>query len=993
MAIVDVSKIPNNSKFDPVREAILELEDSILSGVAGVSALNGQTGAVDIVAGSNITLSASGGSITINSTATGGSLTGELTLAAGDGIGLSSPSIFDGSTDLTVTITNTDRPNDGELTFIAGAGLSTATGADWTNELQTWSQQGRVWTVGESNVFSANTADNISITLQHDDTSSQASLTNSGGIVIQSVGLDTFGHVQSMVPVNLDNRYLAFRTITVGASNIVADLYNDTLTLSSSNGISLSANTSTDAITISGDNKFKFVYTEDDSTTLTPSAYNSTLTLNGSPSISVSSDSGTNTVSFALSLNDISFDEDGNRIARGLLYYQQSGTPTASDKPSGTFDFTTYTIDLTGVNASDWSENPPQAGSPSVTLYVLRYESVDTGGGTTDARTVDFGDIQEATGFEAPVTFSDFTSGGRTIIDGGRIQTGSVSSNGFVVGSTPTDYSTEGTKIFLEGNGQNYAGDIISEQFRIVNGSAYFKGNLYVGTNLLTENNTLNSNTTAADVSGLGDLATQDTVAAATQVTGLGDLALQDFVAANTQITGLGALALLDAVTTNQVTGLGSLALLDSVSTSQVTGLGALASLDTVSTSLVTGLGSLAVLDTVSTSLITGLGDLATLNTVSATTQVTGLGALATQNTVSATTQVTGLGGLALLSQITASEIQAAAVTVDAIANNAITEGKIAANAVTEGKIVANAVVADKIAANAIVSDKIATDAVIASKILAGAITTAKISAGAVTAAKINAGDLAANTAFMNTLLATDGTFTGTLQAGQVTITDNEITLGATNFYTEVGEIIFENQSGNKVADLKATTYGSNEVTLATYQTAGGTVKANQLILSNNRFFLGDSNNAFARTETISGIDYMILNADRYQLRGSMPTTASAANLFMDTSNNNQLSRSTSSLKYKTDVQDYDKGIDVINSLRPVYYKGKTDGDKQFAGLIAEEVNAAGLDEFVMYDLEGQPDALAYSNMVALLIKGMQEQQEQIELLKSEVEALKNNTA
>lgn len=994
---VDVSKIPNNNKFDPVRDAILELEAEIGSGVAGVSSVNGETGAVTIAAGSNVSVVTSANTVTISSTAGGGSLDGELTLAAGTGIGLSSPSVFDGTTDLTVTITNTEIPNNPTITVITGDGLQTSAGLTWSQETQTWSQLNREWSLSEGSEFTLNQSVDKSITISHGNTSNVSDVANTGVTVLQSIGFDQFGHTTSISSVNVltetDSRYLSFRTINVGTGSVVADLYNDTLTLSPTNGISLSANSSTDTITISGDNKFKFVYTEDDNKTLTPGAYNSILTLNGSPSISVSSDTGTNTVSFALSLNDISFDENGNRIARGLLYYQLSGTPIDSDKPAGTFDFTTYTIDLTGANASKWMENPPQSGSPSVTLYVLRYESVDTGGGTTDARAVDFGDILEATGFEAPVTFSDFTSGGRTIIDGGKIQTGAISSNGFVVGSTPTDYSTEGTKIFLEGNGQNYAGDIISEQFRIVNGTGYFKGNLYVGTNLLTENNTLNSNTTASDVSGLGALATQDTVAAATQVTGLGDLALEDFVNANTQITGLGALALLDAVNAStQVTGLGSLALLDSVTTGQVTGLGALATLDTVSTSLVTGLGALAVLDTLSTSLITGLGDLATLNTVSATTQVTGLGALATQNTVSATTQVTGLGGLALLSQITASEIQAAAVTVDAIANNAITEGKIAANAVTEGKIVANAVVADKIAANAIVSDKIATDAIIASKILAGAITTAKISAGAVTAAKINAGDLAANTAFMNTLLATDGTFTGTMQAGQVTITDNKITLGATNFYSSVGEVIFNNESGNKVADMKATSYGSNEVTLAAYQTAGGTIKANQLILSNNRFFLGDANNAFARTETIAGVDYMIFNADRYQLRGSMPTTAAAANLYINPAANYQLSRSTSSLKYKKDVQDYNKGINEINQLRPVYYKGKEDGDKIYAGLIAEEVHDAGLNEFVMYDADGQPDALAYQNMVSLLIKGMQEQQAQIESLKAEVQALKNNT-
>lgn len=357
MAIVDVSKIPNNSKFDPVREAILELEDSILSGVAGVSSLNGQTGAVNIVAGSNITLSASGGSITINSTATGGSLTGELTLAAGDGIGLSSPSIFDGSTDLTVTITNTDRPNDGELTFIAGAGLSTATGADWPDELQTWSQQGRVWTVGESNVFSANTSDNVSITLQHDDTSSQASLTNSGGIVIQSVGLDTFGHVQSMVPVNLDNRYLAFRTFN----------------------------------------------TEDDNDSIVATSYNDTITFDGSASISVTKDANLKKINIGLALSDIRFD-NGVRVARGFVYWQEQGQPTSADLPtSSTFDFTTGRIT---INDSSWDQVPPLTGSAITEYYIARYESRDEGSGTSSSRSVDYDDPIEATGFEGPVTFN-----------------------------------------------------------------------------------------------------------------------------------------------------------------------------------------------------------------------------------------------------------------------------------------------------------------------------------------------------------------------------------------------------------------------------------------------------------------------------------------------------------------------------------------------------------------------------------------------------------
>jgi hypothetical protein len=71
-------------------------------------------------------------------------------------------------------------------------------------------------------------------------------------------------------------------------------------------------------------------------------------------------------------------------------------------------------------------------------------------------------------------------------------------------------------------------------------------------------------------------------------------------------------------------------------------------------------------------------------------------------------------------------------------------------------------------------------------------------------------------------------------------------------------------------------------------------------------------------------------------------------------------------------------------ALRPVTYKSKSanDGETVFGGLIAEEVHAAGLTEFVQYAEDGTPDALAYGNMVSLCIKAIQE-------LKAEFDAYK----
>ena len=104
-------------------------------------------------------------------------------------------------------------------------------------------------------------------------------------------------------------------------------------------------------------------------------------------------------------------------------------------------------------------------------------------------------------------------------------------------------------------------------------------------------------------------------------------------------------------------------------------------------------------------------------------------------------------------------------------------------------------------------------------------------------------------------------------------------------------------------------------------------------------------------------------------------TTGSAANVYIDTGG--ALYRSTSSLKYKKNVQDAVHGLADLLALRSVTYQGKSDADvgKTFGGLIAEEVHAAGITEFVQYAEDGTPDALHYGNMVSLCIKSIQEQQ------------------
>ncbi len=119
-------------------------------------------------------------------------------------------------------------------------------------------------------------------------------------------------------------------------------------------------------------------------------------------------------------------------------------------------------------------------------------------------------------------------------------------------------------------------------------------------------------------------------------------------------------------------------------------------------------------------------------------------------------------------------------------------------------------------------------------------------------------------------------------------------------------------------------------------------------------------------------------------------TSGGAANMFVQT--DGSFYRSTSSLKYKTNVQDATHGLADLLQLRSVTYEGKaeTDAGKTFGGLIAEEVHAVGLTEFVQYAEDGSPDALAYGNMVSLCIKAIQEQQALITQLTARITALES---
>lgn len=104
-----------------------------------------------------------------------------------------------------------------------------------------------------------------------------------------------------------------------------------------------------------------------------------------------------------------------------------------------------------------------------------------------------------------------------------------------------------------------------------------------------------------------------------------------------------------------------------------------------------------------------------------------------------------------------------------------------------------------------------------------------------------------------------------------------------------------------------------------------------------------------------------------------------------------------SDIRIKKNIEDIDKGLDFVKSLRPVKYNiSNNDTDiKEHWGLIAQELQEKIGDSKGVLDVPENPDnmmSIAYTELVAPLIKAIQEQQEQIESLKQEIQSIKNAT-
>lgn len=103
-----------------------------------------------------------------------------------------------------------------------------------------------------------------------------------------------------------------------------------------------------------------------------------------------------------------------------------------------------------------------------------------------------------------------------------------------------------------------------------------------------------------------------------------------------------------------------------------------------------------------------------------------------------------------------------------------------------------------------------------------------------------------------------------------------------------------------------------------------------------------------------------------------------------------------SDTRLKKDVVDYENGIDKVMALHPITfnwkqeeYQDKNFDDRNHIGFIAQEVEEIVPQVVTTADDEMKTKSIAYSDLVPVLTKAIQEQQKEIETLKAEIQVIK----
>jgi hypothetical protein len=120
-----------------------------------------------------------------------------------------------------------------------------------------------------------------------------------------------------------------------------------------------------------------------------------------------------------------------------------------------------------------------------------------------------------------------------------------------------------------------------------------------------------------------------------------------------------------------------------------------------------------------------------------------------------------------------------------------------------------------------------------------------------------------------------------------------------------------------------------------------------------------------------------------------VPGMAVGAGTVVQITASGQLVKNTSSSRYKQSISPLQEDFDRLMDLEPKRFKYNSDSERWQVGYIAEEVDAAGLENLVHYDQSGQPDSVDYAKMVIYANELLKKQRDLLDEQRAEIGQLR----
>lgn len=334
---------------------------------------------------------------------------------------------------------------------------------------------------------------------------------------------------------------------------------------------------------------------------------------------------------------------------------------------------------------------------------------------------------------------------------------------------------------------------------------------------------------------------------------------------------------------------------------------------------------------------------------------------------------VTQLTTVANQAQQAANDAQDAVDAVEEIVNNIYVtgtetiDGAVLATATVNGAVVVNGTLpGGKIQANTITSNEINTNYVYAGQINAG-----QINAGYIQGLTFATGSSGTRVE----ATASNITFYGPSGAGG-SISGNYLNGNAVNISSNGYLVLNGNNIANGGLSITGGSLTANDGNISSVNTiSGGTVTGTTGTFT-----------TISNVSTPGSVVRTVLSADGLGLTGASLTSSGA------------LVRTSSSARYKQDIENLDLPYEAILDLQPKTFRRKDEVEEQgdvakvYAGFIAEDIADSELDIFAFYKVEEDgsktPEGVHYPELTAALLLALKHQDQLIKDLTARIEAL-----